>query len=316
MRIAATLGSEAVGGPETPSALAVHAREAELAGVDAVWCVHFSRGTDGLTALTVAAGATSRLGLGVGVVPTYPRHPVALAQQAATVQALCGGRLTLGVGVSHRPVIEGMHGLAYERPAAHMDEYLAVLVALLTEGRCELAGERYRVDIEVSVPGTTPVPVLVGALSPRMARTAGRRADGVVTWLAGPRALEGVIVPAVQAGADEAGRGRPRIVAALPLAVWDAEDEARQAAERVFARYVGLRNYQRLLEREGVGSVGDLALVGSEAVVEQQLDRLAGLGVTELWAVPYPVGDDAAEAPRRTLALLGALAAKAPRGGR
>lgn len=307
MRIATTLGSEPIGRPVHPRVAADEAAVAESGGFKAAWSVHFSRGLDALVTLSAAAAATSRLELGVGVVPTYPRHPAALAQQAATVQALSGGRLTLGVGVSHRAVIEGMHGLAYEQPVAHIREYLAVLTALLSVGRCRFAGEHYRVDIELTIPGTTPVPVLVGALSTGMARAGGELADGVVTWLAGPRALEEVILPAVRGGAEEAGRAPPRVVTALPVAVWDDEDAARAAADGVFARYAALPNYQRLFAREHVASAGALALAGSEAQVERQIGRLAGLGVTELWAVPYPVGDDPDAAPRRTRAFLAGL---------
>lgn len=137
---------------------------------------------------------------------TYPRHPLALAQRAATAQALCGGRLTLGVGVSHRPVIEAMHGIAYERPAAHMREYLSVLLPLLTGGAVEYAGEFFRVNGGFTVPGTSAVSVLVAALSPRMVQVADESSDGVVTWLAGVRSLEGHIVGPLGAAAA-AGRG-------------------------------------------------------------------------------------------------------------
>lgn len=308
MRIATTLGSEAIGRPVHPRVLATDAGDAEAAGFDGAWTLHASRGVDALVSLTAAAGATSRLDLGVGVVPTYPRHPVALAQQAATLQALSGGRLTLGVGASHRSVIEGMHGLDYDRPVAHMVEYLTVLTALLTAGACRHQGTLFQVDIELTVPGTTPVPVLVGALSPGMARTGGRHADGVVTWLAGPRTLEGSVIPAVRAGALEAARPPPRVVAALPVAVCDDEPGGRAAADAAFARYTALPNYQRLFEREQVRSPGALALTGTEADVERHVARLAALGVTELWAVVYPVGDDPGTA-RRTTALLAGLAA-------
>jgi Luciferase-like monooxygenase len=101
---------------------------------------------------------------------------LALAQEAATTQAFCGGRLTLGVGVSHRPVIEDLHGLPYQRPAAHMRDYLSVLVPLLREGSVRYQGQFYRVDGGFIVPGTSPVPVLVGALSPLMVQAAGELA--------------------------------------------------------------------------------------------------------------------------------------------
>lgn len=160
-----------------------------------------------------------------------------------------------------------MHGIPYERPAAHLREYLAVLVPLLSEGRVDVEGEHYRVHAEITVPGTAPVSVVVGALSPLMAGVAGAGSDGIVTWLAGPRTLEQVLVPAVTAAASGAGRPAPRIVAALPVAVAD-EAAARATADVTFARYGTLPNYQRVFAREGVTAPGELAVVGDEHAVE------------------------------------------------
>lgn len=307
MRIAAGVGGEAIGVPMAPAAVVEQVAEAEAAGVPSAWTVHFSRGLDALSVLCAAGLRTRRIALGVGVVPTYPRHPLALAQQAATVQALIGGRLTLGVGVSHRPVIEGLHGLVYERPAAHLREYLSVLVALLTDGKVEFAGEFYRVSGEVAVPGTSPVPVVVGALSPAMARVAGEGCDGVVTWLAGPRTLDEVIVPAVAAAAADAGRPAPRVIAALPVAVWPDAAEAQAAADQRFARYGTLQNYQQVFAREGIAGPGEIAIVGDETAVEHQLHRYAATGATEFWPVAFPVGPNPAGSLSATTRFLAAL---------
>ena len=305
VRIGMTIGGDVRGQPSSPSEIVADARRAEDGGFAAAWTVHLSRAYDALTTLAVAGTATSRIELGVGVVPTYPRHPLALAQQAATAQAFCGGRLTLGVGVSHRPVIEGLHGLPYTAPAAHMREYLSVLGPLLRGEAVRFEGEHYRVDGGFAVLGTAPVPVLVGALSPLMVRVAGELADGVITWLAGPRTLESLIVPTLHEAA--AGRPAPRVVAALPVAVTDTPDLARAAADQVFARYNGLENYQRLLAREGLASVAELAVVGTESEVERQLRGYADVGVTELWPAVYAVGDDPDASLRRTGTLLAGL---------
>lgn len=301
MRIGVTIGGESIGVPGTPAELVEQACAAEADGFPAAWAVHFSRGVDALSVLAVAGSRTSRIDLGVGVVPTYPRHPLALAQQAATAQAFCEGRLTLGVGVSHRPVIEGLHGLTYAAPAAHMRGYLSVLVPLLRTGSVTHAGEHYRVDGGIVVPGTSPVSVVVGALAPRMLDVAGELADGVVTWMAGPASLEAVIVPRLLAAA--AGRAAPRVIAAVPVAVCDPA-AGREAAAEVFARYGALENYQRQLEREGASSVADLAVVGDEDEVRRALRRFADVGVTELWATVFPVGPDADASVRRTRTLL------------
>jgi len=305
MRIAAGVGGEVTGTRMPPSDVVEQVVRAEAEGFGSAWTVHFSRGLDALGLLAVAGTRTSRIDLGVGIVPTYPRHPLALAQQAATVQALSGGRLTLGVGVSHRPVIEQLHGLAYTSPAAHMREYLSVLVPLLRDGSVQFSGTFYQVDGGFVVPGTSPVPVLVGALSPLMVQAAGELADGVVTWLAGPRSLGEVIVPRLHAAA--AGRPAPRVVAALPVAVCADADLARRQADEVFTRYGSLDNYRRLFEREGVASPGDVALTGTESDIERQLKSLEDLGVTELWPVLFPAGADPDVTMERTRALLAGL---------
>jgi len=210
------------------------------------------------------------------------------------------------VGVSHRPVIEDLHGLPYARPAAHMRDYLSVLMPLLREGSVRHKGDFYQVDGGFVVPGTSPVPVLVGALSPLMVEVAGELADGVVTWLAGPRSLGEDIIPRLQAAAR--GRPAPRVVAALPVAVCTDTGQARDAADDIFGRYAGLDNYRRQLEREGAPSPGGLAVTGTEAGIEAQLRRLAGLGVTEFWPIIFPAGGDPAGSRRATRALLTGLA--------
>jgi 5,10-methylenetetrahydromethanopterin reductase len=305
VRIGMTIGDDVRGRPSAPQDVVADARRAEEEGFATAWSVHFSRAYDALTTLAVAGTATQRIELGVGVVPTYPRHPLALAQQVATAQVFCGGRLTLGVGVSHRPVIEGLHGLPYASPAAHMREYLTVLGPLLRGEAVQFAGEHYRVDGGFAVPGAAAVSVLVGALSPRMLHVAGELADGVITWLAGPRTLSALVVPTLAAAA--AGRPAPRVVAALPVAVTDDPDAARAVAEEAFSRYNGLENYRRQFEREGVASVGDLAVVGTEADVEKQLRSYADIGVTDLWPAVFPVGADEAASVGRTRALLSRL---------
>ena len=306
MRIAVTLGAEPLGAFRPPAELVADAVEAEKDGFAAAWMTHMTRGIDALTTLAAAALATSSLDLGVGVVPTYPRHPHALAQQAATVQALAGGRLTLGIGVSHRPVIEGALGLPYASPAEHLREYLSVLVPLLRDGSVTFAGTHYAVDAGFSVPGTSPVQVVVGGMGPRTVDVAGRHADGLLTWLAGRRVVAEEIGPALRAAAADTGRPAPRLVVALPVCVTGDADAARDAAATTFARYEGLTNYATLLDRQGGLRPADLAIVGDEAAVAQGIAEVADAGATELWAIAYaPDGDP--DAARRTRTLLAGL---------
>ena len=308
MRIGMGIGGDVLGVPLPPREIVEQAVRAEADGFLSAWSVHFSRGVDALSVLAATGTRTDRIALGVGVVPTYPRHPLALAQQAATTQALCGGRLTLGVGVSHRPVIERLHGIPYVSPAAHMRDYLAVLVPLLTTGSVSHEGPFFRVEGGFAVPGTEPVSVVVAALSPGMVQAAGELADGAVTWLAGPRTLASDIVPGLRTAAAEAGRPQPRLVAAVSVAVCDDAAEGHRTADEVFARYGGLENYQRVLAREGVTSPGALAVVGTEAEVEAELRRYADVGATELWPTVFGVGPDPDASLDRTRTLLASLA--------
>ena len=206
---------------------------AEEDGFDSYWLPqHF--GADMLTIIAMAGMQTSRIELGTAVIPTYPRHPVALAQQALTAQVSAGGRLTLGIGVSHRSTIEEWLGLSYDHPARHIEEYLSVLRPLLHESGVDFQGQEFRVAGELQIPDAdmVSVPVVMAALGPRMLEIAGRLADGVVTWMTGPATLHDHIVPRLSAAAEAAGNPSPRICVGMPIAVTDHPDRARARADR------------------------------------------------------------------------------------
>ncbi len=281
--------------------------DAERDGFDSYWLPqHF--GADMLTVIAMAGMQTSRIELGTAVVPIYPRHPVALAQQALTAQVATGGRLTLGIGVSHRSTIEDWLGLSYARPARHMEEYLSVLRPLLNESSVDFSGREFRVAGELQIPDADMVscPVLMAALGPRMLEIAGRLADGAVTWMTGPASLREHVIPRLREAADAAGNPAPRICVGMPIAVTDHPERARARADRLFQHYAALPSYRAMLEREGVGSPGGIAIVGDEAAVEEQLRALAEIGATDLLATIFPV-DDSETSVARTRALLQSL---------
>ena len=279
-------------------------KQAEADGFDSFWVPHISaRGYDALTALALAGAQTSRIELGVGVVPTFPRHPVALAQQALTTAAASNGRFLLGIGPSHRPGIEGSFGLSYDRPALHTREYLSVLRPLLEEGRVQFSGEFYNVNAELDVPDRPQCPVLISALAPRMLRLAGERADGTVTWMAGPRAIREHIAPRISQSAAARGRPAPRVCVGLPTAVCDDEASGRHQAAADFQRYGQLVNYRRVLDIEGVEGPSEVAVVGNEASLRRQLEEFADAGATDFIANIFTVGDDS-ESSARTYAAL------------
>lgn len=281
-------------------------QEAERDGFDTVWFAG-GIGMDPLTVIAAAGRATERIELGTSIVPTYPRHPVAMAQQAAAVQAAIGApRFSLGIGVSHRPAVEDVLGLHYDRPGHNMREYLSVLRPLLHDGKVDFAGDFYRVRAAMTAP-ETPAPIIVAALAPVMLHAAGELAEGTITWMANARAVESHIAPLIRAAASGAGRPEPRIVVGLPVAVCDDEVEGRAEAARQFAGYGQLPNYQRVLAHGGLDGPGDAAVVGDEGSVTRQLQALLDAGGTDVWAAVFPVGGDRRASRDRTRALLTSL---------
>lgn len=283
-------------------------QEAEADGFDTVWFAG-GIGMDPLTVIAAAGRATERIELGTSVVPTYPRHPLAMAQQTAAVQAAIGGeRFTLGIGVSHKPAVEGALGIPYDRPGKNMREYLSVLRPLLHDGKVDYTGEFYRVLSQMAAL-ERPTPVLVAALAPVMLKAAGELAEGTITWMANAKAVESHIAPLIRKAASGAGRPDPRIVVGLPVAVCDDADEGRAEAAKQFAGYGTLPNYQRVLAHGGLDGPGDAAIVGDEASVTAQLQGLLDAGGTDIWAAIFPIGADRRASRDRTRALLQDLAA-------
>ncbi len=251
---------------------------------------HF--GLDALTALAVAGQGISGLEIGTAVVPTYPRHPAVMAQQALTTALALDGRLALGIGLSHKIVIADMYGYSFDAPAAHMSEYLSILLPLLDGQHGGFEGKTMRASIGLSTPRTGRVPVLLAALGPQMLKLAGRRTDGTILWMTGPATVRDYIAPTISAAAEEAGRPAPRVVCILPVCVTDDPDAARARAAKVFEIYGHLPSYRAMLDREGAAGPADVAIVGDEDTVAAQITALAGDGVTDFVAGEFAAGAD------------------------
>ena len=219
MRIGVMIGPERGRYATKVERLRRDARWAEESGFATIWVPQIPDEFDALTAAAVIGAATERIEIGTAVVPIQPRHPIALAQQAASVQAVCGGRFRLGVGVSHHWVIEDMLGLGYERPFATMRDHLDVLEpALAGPGTVEVHNESFRVHAPLDVTDLH-TPVLLAALGPQMLQLAGERTDGTILWMADERSIESHVAPRLRRAAQEAGRPEPRIVAGVPVCV-------------------------------------------------------------------------------------------------
>jgi len=251
------------------------ARRAEALGYDSVWVTHGS-GRDSFVVLAAYGAATTRLRLGNGVVPIYPRHPVAMAQAALTLSEMTGGRFILGVGVSHRASMETALGLTLREPLAVMREYVAVLRGAVN-GTAKFEGRHYRVNWGLAVPERPPAPpIYLAALSRNMLELAGEIADGVVLWLCSPGYVRDVAVPALQRGRARAGKTLAgfEIVAAVPLAISDDAPAALTAFRAELSRYLTLPFYRAMLESSGLGQ--ELATFDKSGEVAEPLPRALG----------------------------------------
>ena len=285
--------------------------EAEADGFSSLWYAG-AIGGDPLAAMALAGRATTTLELGTAVLQTYPCHPVVQANRSAAVATALGRPgFTLGLGPSHQPLIEGVYGLSYANPGRHTEEYVTIVTALLRGETVDFDGQDYRVH-SATLPAKpdVPVPVLVAALAPRLLRVAGALAEGTILWMANARAVESHVGPRIRAAAAAAGRSEPRVVAGLPVAVHNDIDEARAAATEQFALYGTLPNYRRILDIGAAATPADAAIVGDEAAVAKAIRGLFDAGATDVWAAPFPVGQDRRASRDRTRLVLRDLAAE------
>ena len=313
MRIGLMLGPERGQYRHKVAQLIGDAEAAEQAGFTSIWVPQIPGDFDALTAVALMGQATERIELGTGVLPIQTRHPIAMAQEALSVQSVCEGRFALGLGVSHHWVIEGMLGLPYERPARQMRNYLEVLNAALGgPGSVDIENDGHCVHSPMDVTDYGPNPVLLAALAPVMLRIAGEHASGTILWLADERAVAEHVVPHITKAAAGAGRAAPRVVAGVPVALCpkDEVDAARERANRVLGHAEFCPNYQRLLDRGDANDVGDILAAGDESAVIERLRAFRDAGATDLAVRVLALGRDRAarlESRERTLAFLASL---------
>ena len=258
---------------------------------------------DALTALAVVSSKVSDIRLGTSVVPTYPRHPMMLAQQALTVNQVSGGRLDLGIGLSHKPVVEGMWGMSFDGPVGHMRDYLTILMALLHEGAISHGGKHLTSRGGIDVPADPP-PVLVAALGPQMLKLVGKTADGTATWMTGPKTIQDHVVPVINDAAERESRPRPQVVAAIPVCIHTDKEVAVEHAKRDFGFYGDLPSYRAMLDREGLENSWDIALTGSFEQVAEGIQEYVDAGATQVVAAVYGPEESRQETVSRLAELL------------
>ncbi|GAA5149957.1 TIGR03564 family F420-dependent LLM class oxidoreductase [Pseudonocardia eucalypti] len=289
--------------------LVEHAAAAERDGFASYWLGQMAV-PDVLTVYAVAGAATSRIELGTAVVPTWMRHPLMLAGQALTTQEACGNRLTLGIGLAHRPLVEQAIKVPFRAPARHMAEYLAVLAPALAERKVAVTGSIWsgEEDLSTAARSAQAPPVLLAAMGPRMLSLAGALTDGTILWLSGPRTIADTIAPALRAAASAAGRPAPRVVAGLPVCVTDRPDRVRATIDQALRHYARLPSYRSVLDAEGARGPGDVAVVGDAATVRTALTDLAAAGATDFAATEFGTTRDEFIATRTLLSEVAATA--------
>ena len=257
------------------------------AGMTSYWLAdHPTGGFDALTALAVAGQDVPDIELGTAIVPTFPRHPMALAAQTLTTSTALQSRLTLGIGLSHQVMMADL-GIPFEKPIRHLREYLSILMPLLTSGKVDFSGELLECRGEVFRPPERPPQVLVAALGPQALRVAGALADGTTLAWVGVKTLAEHTVPTIREAASKAGRPAPRVLASLPVCVTEDAAAIRASINQSLSMYGRLPSYRAMFEREGVTEPGEVAIVGSAAEVEAQLHAIAEAGATDFAASVY-----------------------------
>lgn len=268
-----------------PQRILADVQKAVADGFTSYWLAeHPTGGLDALTVLGMVGQQVPNIELGTAVIPTWPRHPMTLANQALTVQRMVNNRLTLGIGLSHETMMTEL-GISFSKPVRHLREYLSVLIPLLEHGEVDFQGEtiqcRARVFKAPDGHKQGKTNVVVAALGEQTLRVAGSRTDGTTLAWVGPKTIRSHIKPHLMQAAEKAGRSEPRIIATLPVCVTDDPSSAIAQIGQSLAMYGQLPSYRAMFEREGVDGPGDLAIAGSEDWVGERIIELADAGVTD-----------------------------------
>jgi alkanesulfonate monooxygenase SsuD/methylene tetrahydromethanopterin reductase-like flavin-dependent oxidoreductase (luciferase family) len=267
-------------------------RHAESLGYHSAYVTHIAA-RDSLAVLAAYACGSERIKLGTGVLPIYSRTPVATAQTAATIDEMSGGRMVLGLGVSHKVTVEGWYGQAIDRPVREMREYAGAVRAIF-RGEDPPPSEKWPTGFHfMGYEARADLPIYIAALSPAMLRLAGEIGDGVMLWLCGPDYIREVVIPEVTAGRERAGHSSLEgfdVVAAVPAAVTDDAEAARARLRGDLIPYFSLPFYRAMIERSGfeedvAGFDAGMASGGPEkataAISDRFLKTLTAIGSVE-----------------------------------
>ena len=286
--------------------------QVDYLGIPAAWATTGGSGGDAMTFFGAALMRTRDVIMGTSIIPTYPRHPLVAAQQVQALEDLDPGRFRLGVGPSHQAIIEGMYGIEFNAPLGHLREYIQILKTLFRDGQVNYEGRHYKVNGRI--PSPIDVPVMASALRQRAFELCGAEADGAISWVCPGVYLRDVAVPAIQAGAEKAGRPAPPLIAHAPVCVHDDPNEVYAAAREQMGFYPRAPFYANMFADAGYpeasngtwsdGMLDAVVLSGNEETVEEKLMELFSFGATEILVSPIVAGGNREASRERTLNLL------------
>lgn len=258
------------------------------AGIESIWLPQIF-GYDALSLLAIIGREVPNINLGTAVIPVYPRHPIALAAQAVTVQSATSGRLTLGLGLSHKVVIENIFGMSFDQPVRYMREYLSILKPLLEGKPANFIGKTLRGSTfgPLEVTAKFPPPIMIAAMGPKMLELAAQLTCGTITWMTGPSTLESYVIPTIKDAATRAQRTDPKVCVGLPVCVTKDVPAAKEFASKLLYVYGTLPSYRAMLEKEGAAGPVDVSIIGSASEVKTQVNNLAQTGVDEFIGMPF-----------------------------
>lgn len=281
-------------------------------GISAVWSTTGGVGGDALTFMAAAATRTERILMGTSIIPTYPRHPMVIAQQVQALESLAPGRLRLGIGPSHKRQIEDNYGINFNAPLGRLREYIRILKTLFATGEVNFTGSYYKANTRIPEP--INVPVMASALRQKSFELCGEEADGAISWVCPGVYLRDIALPAIQAGAIRIERQTPPLIAHAPVCVHDDIDEVRSAAKEQIGNYPRTPFYASMFADAGFPEASEgtwsdrmldaVVLSGNESEVEAQLRKLFSFGASEILVSPISAGSDKQASIERTLQLL------------
>ncbi len=302
-------------------------RLAEARGYASVWLPE-SPGREVFTELTALVMSSERIRIGTGIVPVFARLPTVAAAAMNTAAVLAPGRVILGLGIGHRPAMEGGHGVSFSKPFQHTREFTAIARQLLREGHVSYDGEIYRIKhFQFDAPPPQPVPVFLAALRPQMLQLAGAVADGVLMNWASLDYIPEAIAH-IRQGAEMAGRspGEVEIACYLRTCVTDQPDVVEAACRTQLARYGSMTYYQKYFERIGFADeantiadawqrgdgeaaaravtlpmIQSTTIYGSAETCRQRLQAYRDAGLQHPIIAPFPMGEPIQETFVRTI---------------